>query len=96
MKEFARTQTIPCNANCPWKLNAYAGVRSQGKFRITEVGDDHTCSNPTLQFRHKHATVSFVAKFILPSVKTILDLTALDVRLMFSEVYHTLISYKTA
>ena len=76
--------TIPCNAQCPWKLRAYAGSRSQNKFKITEIGDDHTCSNPTLQKRHKRATTKFVAKFILPTVKTKLDLTPLDVCQLFN------------
>src|SRR4051812_49167674 len=62
-------ETIPSNFNCPWKLNAFAGKRSLSKFRITEVGGDHTCSNPTLQSAHKNVTSKFISRFIMSLLK---------------------------
>lgn len=60
-------------------IYAFAGERLLNKFKITEVGADHTCSNPTLEVAYNYATLKFVSRFTMPSLKNMLNLTPKDI-----------------
>lgn len=43
--------------------------------KITEVGDDYAFSNITIQSNHRQTSSIFVCNFVMPIVKSKLDLT---------------------
>src|SRR3954466_12645845 len=88
--------SIEANAQCPWKLYAYAGKKLHGKFKITKVGGNHTCTNPTMQSDHRQATSAFICNVIMPLVKSKLDITPEEIRQQIKSAFFIDIPYHRA